>query len=172
MFFLRNLFSTLDCHMLVRYQICFFEVTYLKFYYPLGEYHKYDTVVYPKKTQVSKSLKETISDTVSGIFSRIFRSKPSGDSKEEEELVPMGVYDMSIFCLQCYLGEYKDMVCEGKFQQGADISLEVNKVAHIISSLSSFSLRTTGDHGHTFLTQVPNLNKYREVCSYIPIFSY
>ena len=135
----------------------------------LGEYHKYDTIVYPKKTQVSKTWKEKVSDKVSGIFSsiNIFRSKQSGDSKEEEELIPMEFYDMSIFCLHCYLDEYKDMVCKGRFQQGANIILDAKRVAHIFHSLLSFPLRTMGFFGYSFVAEVPNPNKYREVCSLI-----
>ena len=143
------------------------KVTYVKFYYPLGEYHKYDTIVYPMKTQVSKSWSEKVSDKVSDFVSRyVFRKKQSHDSKEEEELIPMGFYDMSVFCLQCYLGKYKDMVCEGRFQQGTDITLDANRVAHIFYSLSSISLRTTGYYGRTFVVEIPYLkiNKYREVC--------
>ena len=132
--------------------------------YPLlpiiGEYHKYDTIVYPQKTQVRR---EKLSDKISG-FINIFRSKKSDDSKEEEELIPMEFYDMSVFCLHCYLGEYKDMVCKGRFQQGANIILDAKRVVHIFFSLLSFNLYTISILGYD-LVEVPNPNKYREVGS-------
>ena len=123
----------------------------------LGEYHKYDTMVYPQQTQVRR---EKLSDMVSGIS----RSKKS---KEEEELIPMEFYDMSVFCLYCYLDEYKDMVCKGRFQQGANIVLDANRVVHIFFSLLSFNLHTIGYD----VVEVPNPNKYREVGSQLDLVS-
>ena len=124
----------------------------------LGEYHKYDTIIYPKKT---KSWAEKFSDWFS------FLKKQSGDSKDEEEFITMEFYDMSKFCLQSYLGKYKDMVCEGRFQQGTNIVLDADRVAYIFLSLLSFPLQTVGGFGCNCVAVVPNRNKYKEVCSFI-----
>ena len=124
-----------------------------------GEYHKYDTIVYPKKT---KSWTEKFSE----LFS--FRTKQSGDSKEEEELTPMGFYNMSIFCLQCYLSKYENMVYKGMFQQGSSIVPDADRVAHIFHSLKTVHLRTVSAFFESSVdVEVPNLNKYRQVCSFI-----
>jgi hypothetical protein len=120
----------------------------------LGEYHKYDTIVYPKKT---KSWTEKVSN---------FFSKQFGDSKEEEELTPMGFYDMNLFCLYGYLSEYKNMVCQGRFQQGANIDLDADSVAHIFRSLSKFSLlRAMNTSGNTVVVEVPSIFKFKQVCT-------
>ena len=126
----------------------------------LGEYHKYDTIVYPaKKAQV---LTEKLSDMVSGFFRR-------KKSKEEEELIPMEFYDMCVFCLHCYLDEYRDMVCKGRFQQGANIVLDAKRVAHIFHSL--LNLRTIGIFGYDVVAEISNPNKYREVGSQVDLVS-
>ena len=80
----------------------------------------------------------------------------------------MGFYDMSVFCLHCYLNGYKDMVCKGKFQQGANIVLDAKRVAHIFHSLSTFHIiRAMSISGYAIVAEVPNPNKYREVCLFI-----
>lgn len=113
-------------------------------------YHKYDMIVYPKKTQISKSLLETLK----GLFS----------TRKSEEFIPMDLYNMSIFCLRSYLENYESIMCEGKFQQGTNIIELVDNVIYIFDSLMSFAVRTQGFA--TFLQEVPNKNKYRGVCHY------
>ena len=128
------------------------------FCYFVGEYHKYDTIVYPKKTQVSKSWKETLSGYVSRLFSR----KKTSDVSKEEEFVPMEFQEMYADCLRCYLEDYKDMVCEGRFHQGSNFGVAVKKISHILSSISSFHLCHMGPHGQAFYVSVPDL-KIKEV---------
>ena len=127
-------------------------------------YHKYDTVVYPKKTQISKSWTEKVADYASRFKGWLTRKKQTGGSKEEEEFVPLDFHDMSVFCFQSYLEKYKDIVCEGRFQQGTNIVEIVNSVAHVFNSLLSFAVFTQGYGSRTVLEQVPDTNKYREVC--------
>lgn len=115
-------------------------------------------MVYPKKTQVSKSWRETLSGYVSRLFSR----KKTSDEPKEEEFVPMEFQEMYAVCLRCYLEEYKDMVCEGRFQQGSNFGLAVKKISHILSSISSFHLRPMGPHGQAFYVSVPD-SKVKEV---------
>ena len=127
-------------------------------------YHKYDTVVYPKKTQISKTLYEKLAGYASRVKGWFTRKKQTGGSKDEEEFVPMGFFDMSVFCFQSYLEKYKTIVCEGNFQQGTNIIEIVDSTAYIFDSLLSFPIFTQGHTGHTVLIQVPDSNKYREVC--------
>ena len=122
-------------------------------------YRKYDMIVYPKKTQISKSFLETISDKFKGWFTR---KKKTSESKEVEEFVPMEFFEMSRFCLWSYLEEYKTIVCNGKFQQGTNIMELVDSVIYVFNSLISFDLRTQGFV--TVVQEVPNKNKYRGVC--------
>ena len=130
-------------------------------------YHKYDMIVYPKKTQISKTMLDTISNYASRFGRWITRKKIlkalPGESKEEEEFVPMSFSEMCVFCLRSYLEEYKTVVCEGKFQQGTNIIEIIDDVVHVFSSLKSFAVRTQGYSAHTVLQQVPD-DKYTEVC--------
>ena len=129
-------------------------------------YHKYDMIVYPKKTQISKSILETISDYASK-FKGLFTRKKKGGSKEVEEFVPMKFFEMSIFCLWSYLEEYKIIVCEGNFQQGTNIIEIVNNVTCILDSLTAFAIRTQGYFPHTIDLEVSDKNKYKGVCEII-----
>jgi hypothetical protein len=109
---------------------------------------------------------KTWADKFSDFFN--FRGKQSGDSKEEEELTPMGFYDMSLFCRYGYLREYKDMIREGRFQQGANIVLDTDRVAHIFLSMSTVSLlRAMSTSGNTIDVDVPTISKFGQVCSFI-----
>ncbi len=124
-------------------------------------------IVYPKKTQVSKSWMEKVADYASRFKGWVTRKKKAGGSKDEEEFVPMDFYDMSVFSLHSYLEKYKDIVCEGRFQQGTNIIEIVNSVAHVFNSLLSFAVSTQGHTRYgsrTVLEQVPDTNKYKEVC--------
>ena len=117
-------------------------------------YHKYDMIVYPRKTQISK----TILQTVKGWFS-------TKKSKDEEEFIPMDLYNMGVFCLQSYLEKYRSVIREGNFQPGTNIIEPVNSVAHVFDSLMSFTIRTQGFVTHT--QEVPTKNKFRGVCENI-----
>ena len=124
-------------------------------------YHKYDMIVYPKKTQISKSFLETISDKFKGWFTR---KKKTNESKEVEEFVPMKFSEMSVFCLQSYLEEYKTIVLEGNFQQGTNIIETVDSIIHVLNSLTSFAIHTQGLFAHTVALEVSDKNKYKGVC--------
>jgi hypothetical protein len=108
-------------------------------------------IVYPRKTQISK----TIIQTLKGWFS-------TKKSKDEEEFIPMDLYDMGVFCLQFYLEKYKSVVCEGDFQQGSNIIELVDSVVHVFNSLMSFTIRT--QRFTSLIQEVPNKNKFRGVC--------
>ena len=125
-------------------------------------YHKYDTVVYPKKTQISKSLYEKMADYASKVKGWFTRKKQTGGSKDEEEFVPMDFFEMCIFCFQSYLETCKIMVCEGDFQQGTNIVEIVDSATHVFNSLLSFPIFTQGYGARTVFVQ-PDANKYREV---------
>jgi hypothetical protein len=122
-------------------------------------YHKYDMIVYPKKTQVSKSVLKKLSTKFKG------GAKTSG-SNEEEEFVPMSISEMSVFCLQSYLNKYKVIVCEGNFQQGSNVIQLVDNIMNVFNSLASFSIRVpTLLYWRTVAVEVSDMNGYREVCN-------
>ena len=76
----------------------------------------------------------------------------------------MDFFEMSVFCLQSYLEEYKIIVCEGNFQQGTNIIELVNSVAHVFNSLLSFAVYTQGYAPRTVAIEVPDRMKYKGVC--------
>jgi hypothetical protein len=121
-------------------------------------YHKYDMIVYPKKTQISN----TILETLKGWFS-------AKKSKDEEEFIPLDLYDMGVFCLQSYLEEYKRIMCEGNFQQGTNIIELVDSVDHVFNSLMSFTIRT--QRFVSLIQEVPTKNNFRGVCEDFSIFN-
>ena len=108
-------------------------------------------IVYPKKTQISKSILETLKGWLS-----------IKKSKDEEEFTPMDLYNMGVFCLQSYLEKYKSIMCEGKFQQGTNIIELVDSVDHVFNSLMSFTIRT--QRFASLIQEVPTKNKFRGVC--------
>ena len=133
-----------------------------------GVYHKYDTIVYPKRTEISRSMTEKMSDYYTKIKGWFFKKTQTEESKDS--FAPMEFYEMSVFCLHSYLDKYKDMICQGNFQQTTNIVEAVNDIAHIFNSLLSFYVRTPGIHGNSFMEQVPDANKYREVCAVLLVF--
>lgn len=85
----------------------------------------------------------------------------------------MGFYDMNLFCLYGYLSEYKEMVCERRFQLGANIVLDADRVAHIFLSLSTISLlRAMSTSGNTIDVGVPTISKFKQVCSFIYCYNF
>ena len=123
-------------------------------------YHKYDMIVYPKKTQISRSILETISDYASKFTGWFTGRKKTNESKEVEEFVPMKFSEMSAFCLQSYLEEYKTIVREGRFQRGTNVTEIVDSVLYVFNSLMSFVIRTQGRHARTVSPEVPDKDKY------------
>ena len=121
-------------------------------------------IVYPKKTQLSKTTMEIISNYASRFGRWITRKKKAGGSKEEQEFVPMSFSEMSVFCLRSYLEEYKTIVCEGKLQQGTNTIEIVDSVIHVLNSLTSFAIRTQGYFAHVIDLEVSDKNKYKRVC--------
>lgn len=122
-------------------------------------------IIYPKKTQISKSILETISDYASRFKGWITRKKKT-TSSEVEEFVPMKFYEMSAFCLRSYLEEYKTIVCEGKFQQGTNIMEIVDSVTFVLNSLIPYAImRSYGYYALTIdLLDASDKKKYKGVC--------
>ena len=117
---------------------------------PAEVYHKYDTIVYPKTTKVSPTLRERFTAAL------MFWKRSSND---EEEFIPLDLLKMNVLCLNFYLEKYKTLVCHGSFQEGHDIIGLVNEISHIFESLSRFRIHS----GMAMMAQVPNLNDFREV---------
>ena len=124
-------------------------------------YHKYDMIIYPKKTQVSKSMRQKLSTKLKGWVIK----KQSNGSNEVEEFVPMSISDMGVFCLWSYLKEYEVIVCEGSFQQGSNVIQLVDSIINIFNSLASFFIRIQTYFGWRAITvEVCDKNGYKEVC--------
>lgn len=135
----------------------------------IGCYHKYDTIVYPKKIHVSQSWRKSLASLASTAASKVtsllgFDSKKgTSDSKDKEELnklTPLSSYAMSVFCLECYLGMYKDMVLHGKFHPHFDVFKCANEIRHVNSSMQNFFVFAGGV---STMVAVPQVNVFREV---------
>ena len=121
-------------------------------------------IVYPKKTQISKSVREKLSKYATKLKGWVTQKKKTSGSNEVEEFVPMNISEMSIFCLQSYLEESKINVCEGNYQPGTNVFQIVDNIIHIFNSLASFAIRTHGLFPRTISVEVADKNEYREVC--------
>ena len=104
-----------------------------------GAYHQYDTVVYPKKTKISKSFLESVKETgiVSAIGGKISgwlgrSSTQQGDAAKEMDFKPLLPQQMGELCLKAYLAEYEEKLCSGDF---FSIPLTVESINHIFESL-------------------------------------
>ena len=85
-------------------------------YFYVGEYHKYDSIAYPKYKRKNKSLMERLYGNFYGNLYGTIREK-----RDEEDFVPLSHQEMSEFCLECYLLRIKEMLCSGSFPDGQDI---------------------------------------------------
>ena len=115
-------------------------------------YHKFDAIVYPKKTKVSPTLAERFTAALK------FWKRSSGDD-HAEEFIPLEFLKMNSLCLNFYLEKYKGIICSGNFKQGLDIIEFANEISHIFESLNRFWIHT----GVAKMVQVPNVNDFREV---------
>lgn len=123
----------------------------------VGEYHKYDTIVYPRGTSISKSFYAnfqekglvmaigkkigSVIDSAGSAISSLFKSKKSYTIKEEEDhanFVPLDIASASKFCLQVYLEPVKMKLCEGKIQKGDCVYTMAHGAAHIFNSMSQY----------------------------------
>lgn len=134
----------------------------------IGCYHKYDTIVYPKKIHVSQSWRKSLASFASTAASKFTSllgfdlKKETSDSKDKEELklTPLSIYEMSVFCLEYYLGMYKDMVIHGNFHPHFDVFKSANEVRHVHSSMQNFFVFAGGV---SIMVTVPQVNVFREV---------
>ena len=94
-----------------------------------GEYHKIDTIAYPKNTNLSKSLlkqmKEGLLSAVSGLLGR---KEKSSQDEISESFKPLNHKEMSIFALEKYLLRYKEILSNGSFSE-----FDIHSVAMDIS---------------------------------------
>ena len=122
-----------------------------EFLYATGEYHKYDSIAYPKNTKISKSIlknvKEHAYDLLSFVSGGFFkRSKEKGAAEEiPENFTPLSHQEMSEFCLECYLLRIKEMLCSGSFPDGQDINTIALEISFIYNSLSIECVSVTTD---------------------------
>lgn len=119
-------------------------------FFTLGEYHKYDSIAYPKNTKISKSVLKNVKEHAYGFLS--FVSGYFGRSKEKEAVeevpenfTPLSHQQMSEFCLECYLLRIKEMLCSGSFPDGQDINTIALEISFIYNSLSTECVSVTTD---------------------------
>jgi hypothetical protein len=124
------------------YKLCFFT---------LGEYHKYDSIAYPKNTKISKSFAKSVKEHAYGFLSLVSggyfgRGKEKGEAEEiPEDFAPLSHQEMSEFCLECYLLRVKEMLCSGSFPDGQDINSVALEIAFIFNSLSTECVSFSSD---------------------------
>ena len=118
-----------------------------------GEYHKYDSIVYPKKTRVSRSWRERLTSTLSGLFG--WKKAHNGD----EEFIPLTFLEMSKVCLNIYLGNYRSMICDGNFQHDLNLVQVSNNITCVFSCLRDYWIEAGG----TGQMVQPKPNEFKEV---------
>ena len=104
-----------------------------------GVYHQYDTVVYPKKTKISKSFLERVKETgivgaIGGAIGSLFGrgSTQQKDASKDTDFKPLLPQEMGELCLKAYLAEYEEKLCTGDFPS---IPLTAEDINHIFESL-------------------------------------
>ena len=126
-------------------------------YFTIGECHKYDTIVYPRGTSISRSFYANVQEkglitaisqkfgsvveSAGSAISSLFKSKKSYTMKEEEDhanFVPLDNASACKYCLQVYLEPLKMILCSGKIQQGNCVYTMANRAAHIFHSMSQY----------------------------------
>ena len=104
---------------------------YVHFCYA-GHYHQYDTIVYPRKATVPKTLgdkaKQTLS-SIGGFFA------PKTDNQNEVRLEPLSPLQMRIKCLFVYLEKYKETLYTRELSGSLSMLPIVDSIQHIFSSL-------------------------------------
>ena len=126
-------------------------------YFSIGECHKYDTIVYPRGTSISRSFYANVREkglitavsqkfgsvveSAGSAISSLFKSKKSYTMKEEEDranFVPLDNASACKYCLQVYLEPLKMRLCSGKIQKGDCIYTMASRAAHIFHSMSQY----------------------------------
>ena len=111
-------------------------------FFLLGEYHRYDSIAYPKNTKISKSFLKNVKERAFGLLSFVSggylgRSREKEATEEiPENFTPLSHQEMSEFCLKCYLFGIEDILCSGSFPAGQDISTIALEISFIYNSLS------------------------------------
>ena len=131
-----------------------------------GVYHQYDTVVYPKKTKISKSFLERVKETgivgtIGGAIGSLFGrgSTQQGDAAKETDFKPLLPQQMGELCLKAYLAEYKEKLCTGDFPSMQSTAEDIN---HIFESLYHQVII----HQNSYMPSIEDLDggKFKKVC--------
>ena len=131
-----------------------------------GTYHQYDTVVYPKKTKISKSFLERVKETglvsaiggkITGWFGR--SSTPQGDAAKDTDFKPLPPQQMGDLCLKAYLADYEEKLCTGDFPS---IQSTAEDIKHIFESL--YHPVIIHQHSNVPIYKYLDGGKFKEVC--------
>lgn len=117
----------------------------MQLYFYTGEYHKYDSIAYPRSTKISKSFLN-IKEHAKGFIS--FVSVGLIYEKEDfpEGFTPLNAQQMSELCLECYLLRIKEMLCSGSFPNGQDINKIALEISFICKSVCTEHIILTSHH--------------------------
>ena len=113
-----------------------------------GEYHRIDTIAYPKNTNLSKSFLKNMKEHAYGLFSAVSglfgRKEKSSQDEIPESFKPMSQKEMSIFALEKYLLKYKEILSNGSFSE-FDIHSVAIDISFVFSSLCIEYVSSIGD---------------------------
>ena len=106
----------------------------------LGEYHQYDTFVYPKKAKTPKTFTENVQEK--GIWKGILGYAKSVVTRSTDEFNPIiSNEEMVKICLHAYLKNYQEKLCSGILTTISDVHKTVLDITHIIDSLQTCWVR-------------------------------
>ena len=104
---------------------------------PIGTYHQYDNVAYPKIVKTSDTPVQPKDIKTSKTFFQSVKAllgfKSVAQTQEEEGI--LSPLDMGKLCLQVYLDGYKQILCSGNFPQQANLKMIVEDIYHIFHLL-------------------------------------
>ena len=104
-----------------------------------GEYHKYDTIAYPKDTKLPRSVAAYLLDHAPRFVTKFFQRNKEKEGGQEEGpggFTPMTPLEMCMYSLDCYLTHFRDMLCTESYG-GNDFNIRevATKISFIYNSL-------------------------------------
>ena len=145
---------------------CVMKLQCLSLSHVSGVYHQYDTVVYPKKTKISKSFLERVKETrivgaIGGTIGSFFGrgSTQQGDAPKDRDFKPLLPQDMGELCLKAYLAEYEEKLCTGDFPSIQSTAEDIN---HIFESL--YHQVIVNQNSYMPITKDLDGGKIKQVC--------
>ena len=104
-----------------------------------GEHHKYDTIIYPKKT-LSESTASGEKPKLKKMAAKFLGHKSTETSSEERFNGPryLNDFENSNMCLQIYLRPFVNLICKGGFERHKPLFILVEEFHVKYSSLFKF----------------------------------